>query len=37
MLLVEKEDSKEQVINKLAKQLIKARNEAPKPPPTKKR
>jgi len=30
MLLVEKQDSKEQVINKLAKQLLKSRNEAPK-------
>jgi signal recognition particle subunit SRP19 len=30
MLLVEKEDSKEQVINRLAKQLLKARNEAAK-------
>jgi signal recognition particle subunit SRP19 len=30
MLLVEKKGSKEQVINKLAKQLLKTRNEAPK-------
>jgi signal recognition particle subunit SRP19 len=30
MLLVEKEGSKEQVIKKLAKQLLKTRNEAPK-------
>jgi signal recognition particle subunit SRP19 len=30
MLLVEKKGSKEQVINKLAKQLLKARNELPK-------
>ncbi len=30
MLLVEKKGSKEQVINRLAKQLLKARNEAPK-------
>ncbi len=29
MVLVEKQGSKEQVINKLAKQLLKARNEAP--------
>ncbi|MCW4018063.1 MAG: hypothetical protein NWF00_05225 [Candidatus Bathyarchaeota archaeon] len=38
MLLVEKEDSKEHVINRLAKQVMKARNEAPKPQQqTKKR
>jgi signal recognition particle subunit SRP19 len=30
MLLVEKEGSKEQVINRIAKQLLKARNEKPK-------
>jgi signal recognition particle subunit SRP19 len=30
MLLVEKEGSKEQVINRLAKQVLKARNEAAK-------
>ena len=30
MLLVEKNTSKEQVINKIAKQLLKTRNEAPK-------
>jgi signal recognition particle subunit SRP19 len=30
MLLVEKQGSKEQVINKIAKQLLKARNEAMK-------
>lgn len=30
MLLVEKQGSKEQIINKLAKQLQKSRNEAPK-------
>ena len=28
MLLVEKEDSKEQVINRIAKQLLKTRNES---------
>ncbi len=31
MLLVEKKGSKEQVINRIAKQLQKTRNEAPKP------
>ncbi len=30
MLLVEKKGSKEQVINRIAKQLLKARNEKPK-------
>jgi signal recognition particle subunit SRP19 len=30
MLLVEKQGSKEQVINKIAKQLLKIRNEVPK-------
>jgi signal recognition particle subunit SRP19 len=30
MILIEKDESKEQVINKLAKQLLKTRNEAPK-------
>jgi signal recognition particle subunit SRP19 len=30
MILIEKEGSKEQVINKLAKQLLKIRNETPK-------
>jgi signal recognition particle subunit SRP19 len=30
MLLVEKQGSKEQVINRLAKQMLKARNEAPR-------
>ena len=30
MILIEKQGSKEQVINKLAKQLLKTRNEAPK-------
>ena len=30
MLLAEKQGSKEQVINRLAKQMLKARNEAPK-------
>jgi signal recognition particle subunit SRP19 len=30
MLLVEKNASKEQVINKIAKQLLKSRNEGPK-------
>ncbi|MCW4010577.1 MAG: signal recognition particle protein Srp19 [Candidatus Bathyarchaeota archaeon] len=30
MVLVEKQDSKEQVINRIAKQLQKTRNEAPK-------
>jgi signal recognition particle subunit SRP19 len=30
MILIEKEGSKEQVINKLAKQLLKTRNETPK-------
>jgi signal recognition particle subunit SRP19 len=30
MLLVEKKGSKEQVINRIAKQLLKTRNEAPK-------
>jgi signal recognition particle subunit SRP19 len=30
MLLVEKKESKEKVINRLAKQLLKTRNEAPK-------
>jgi signal recognition particle subunit SRP19 len=32
MLLVEKKGSKEQVISRLAKQLLKARNEKPKQP-----
>ena len=31
MLLVEKKGSKEQIINRIAKQLLKTRNEAPKP------
>jgi signal recognition particle subunit SRP19 len=31
MLLVEKKDSKEKVINQIARQLLKARNEAPRP------
>jgi len=31
MLLVEKKGSKEQVINRIAKQLLKARSETPKP------
>jgi hypothetical protein len=31
MLLVEKQGSKEQVINSLAKQLLKQRNESPHP------
>ena len=30
MILVKKEGSKEQVINKIAKQLLRTRNEAPK-------
>lgn len=30
MLLVEKKGSKEQIINRIAKQLLKARNEKPK-------
>jgi signal recognition particle subunit SRP19 len=30
MLLIEKQGSKEQVISRLAKQILKARNEAPK-------
>lgn len=30
MILIEKEGSKEQIINKLAKQMLKTRNEAPK-------
>jgi signal recognition particle subunit SRP19 len=30
LLLVEKKDSKEQVINRIAKQLLKVRNEKPK-------
>jgi signal recognition particle subunit SRP19 len=31
MVLIEKKVSKEQVINRIAKQLLRSRNEAPKP------